>query len=420
MKSFVRYSELFGKTFRQPPKDESSRNAQLLEQAGFISKLMAGVYTYLPLGLRVLNAVKDVIRREMDALGAQEFYMPALQPKEIWEKTGRWKDLSDIMYQFPDHSGRQVGLAATHEEVITHIVKQRITSYKDLPLALYQIQDKFRDEPRAKSGLIRGREFSMKDLYSFHADEKDLDSFYNRVAASYLSIFSRLGLQALMIEAAGGSFTKRFSDEFQVISDAGEDRIIYCPSCHFAQNSEIAEQKAGGPCPKCHGSLSEKKGIEVGNIFKLGTKFSDSIGATFTASDGSTHPLIMASYGIGPGRLVGTIVEVSNDAQGIIWPKSVTPFQIHLVQLSKGLEEKKKTERLVHDCLNAGLTILLDDRVASAGVKFKDADMVGITARMVISTSNENQLEVKIRNESASKKMNASQAIEFVKNYYAE
>lgn len=381
-------------TDHQPPKDETAVNAKLLEQAGYVRKMMAGVYAYLPLGWRVLQKINLIIREEMNAIGGQEMYMPAMQSKELWDKTGRWQVMGDIMYQFKDKSDRWLGLATTHEETITEIIKKHIKSYKDLPLYLYQIQDKFRNEPRAKSGLIRCREFAMKDLYSFHVSEKDLAKYYVKAAQAYFNIFKRCGLNAMMIEASGGTFTKEYSHEFQVLSEAGEDRIIHCPKCDWAQNAEIAKLKEGDACPKCQTKLKISKGIEVGNIFKLGTKFSEALGAFYHDKDGQPKPIVMASYGIGPGRLMGTIVEVHHDQDGIIWPSSVAPFQIYLISL-----DGKDIKGLLADLKKNSFDVLYDDRDVSAGIKFKDADLIGLPMRVIASAKTGSQFELKYRGE---------------------
>ena len=265
----MRQSQLFGKTLREDPKDEVAANAKLLERGGFVYKSMAGVYEYLPLGFRVLEKVNRVIREEMDAIGGQELLFASLQPKDRWEKSGRWKELgNEVMYQFKDHSGREIGLAATHEEIAAEAALRSIHSYKDLPLFIYQLQTKFRDELRAKSGLLRGREFLMKDFYSFHADAEDLERFYWKAAdCAYKNVFKRCGLDAYVAEASGGSFTKEFTHEYQVLADAGEDMIFYCSACRYAQNREVATLEEDGRCPKCDkGRIEIGKSIEVGNI----------------------------------------------------------------------------------------------------------------------------------------------------------
>ena len=275
----MRQSKLFGKTLREDPKDEVAANARLLERAGFVYKTMAGVYDYLPLGLRALEKINALIREEINAIGGQELLLSSLQPKDRWLRSGRWEGLGEIMYQFKDHSGREVGLAPTHEEPLAEMALRSIFSYKDLPLFVYQIQTKFRDEPRAKSGLIRGREFMMKDLYSFHRDEADLDKFYRLADQAYQKLFRRLGLVFYVTEASGGTFTKEYTHEYQVRSDAGEDHILYCRRCRYAQNQEITTLRIGMKCPRCgRGEIQTGKAIEIGNIFKLGTKFSKALG----------------------------------------------------------------------------------------------------------------------------------------------
>ncbi|MEK7064928.1 MAG: aminoacyl--tRNA ligase-related protein, partial [Patescibacteria group bacterium] len=325
----MRQSKLFTKTQREAPKDEVSLNAQLLIRAGFVDKLMAGVYTYLPLGLRVLDKIKNIIREEINAVGGQEILMPALNPKENWVKTGRWDGL-DVLFRLEGAGGKEYALGASHEEVVTPLVQRFANSYKDLPVAVYQIQDKFRNEPRAKSGLLRGREFSMKDLYSFHANEKDLDGYYEKVKAAYLKIYERCGLGPLthVVFASGGTFSK-YSHEFQTITEYGEDTIFVCSKCGTGVNKEIIDEQK--TCPECgNEKLEEKKSIEVGNIFKLKTKYSAAFDYKYTDEKGEKQIVTMGCYGIGPSRVLGTIVEVHHDDGGIIWPESVAPFQIHL------------------------------------------------------------------------------------------
>ncbi|MBU0597779.1 hypothetical protein KKF61_02150 [Patescibacteria group bacterium] len=410
-------SHYFVKTLREPPKNEVSINAKLLEQACYIQKLMAGVYTYLPLGLRVLNNINAIIREEINNIGGQEIYMPAMQPKELWDKTNRWEELSNIMYQFKDKSDHLIGLATTHEETITSIIKDRINSYKDLPFYLYQIQDKFRNEPRAKSGLIRGREFAMKDLYSFHQDEEDLDEYYKKSMKAYFNIFSRVGLKSIMIEASGGAFTKQYSHEFQVLSEAGEDRIIYCPKYDFAQNIEISKFKEEDKCPKCGRLLKFSKGIEVGNIFKLGTRFSQAFGAYYLDKTGKKQPIVMASYGIGPGRLMGAIIEVHHDNNGIIWPPGVTPFKVHLIDLCKQ-KNNPLAKKTYHACQENNFDILYDERDVSPGIKLKDADLIGISVRLIISDKNKDKIELTYRDTKETSHHSLVSVLKELKKYY--
>lgn len=403
----MRQSLLFGKTMREAPHGEVSKNAIFLERAGFVYKTMAGVYDYLPLGLRVLDKIKTVIREEMNAIGGQEVLLTTLQPKERWEKTGRWEELGrEIMYQFKDRSSRDLGLAATHEESLTEIALRSVHSYKDLPLYIYQIQTKFRDELRSKSGLLRGREFLMKDLYSFHTDEENLAKFYTAtIDAAYKKVFSRCGLSVLVTEAAGGAFTKEFSHEYQVLNPAGEDLIFYCSSCPFVQNKEIASVKEGDKCPKCKGEIKASRSIEVGNIFKLGTKYSAPLGLMYLDAVGNKKPVVMGCYGIGISRLMGAIAEVHHDDRGIIWPEATAPFKVHLIALpSKDKKVQsaiaKAVEKLYTDLLEKGMEVLYDDRAhTSAGEKFADSDLIGIPWRVVVSerTFGKKGVELKMR-----------------------
>ncbi|MDO8516319.1 MAG: aminoacyl--tRNA ligase-related protein [bacterium] len=396
----MRQSRFFTKVQRDFPKDEVSLNAKLLMRAGFIHKVMAGVYEYLPLGLRVLNRINSIIREEINRTGAEELFMSVLQNKETWTATGRWNSAKDVMYQFEDTSGKEVGLGWTHEEPLTALAVHYINSYKDLPKAVYQIQTKFRNEPRAKSGLIRGREFFMKDLYSFHATEEDLDRYYEEVAVAYKNIFERCGLKAKRTLASGGLFSK-FSDEYQVLSDAGEDLIYHCEKCDYAANKEVGEElKASEKCPSCGGKIIEGKSIEVGNIFKLGTKFSDAFDLKYLDKDGEKKPVIMASYGIGPGRVLGAIVEVSHDDKGIIWPEAVAPFRVHLIELPGGDGKK-----LYEDLQKKGIEVLYDERELRAGEKLVEADLLGIPWRAVVSGKTAGKVEVKARHEAEAKLM---------------
>ncbi|OGY53996.1 MAG: hypothetical protein A3B15_01930 [Candidatus Buchananbacteria bacterium RIFCSPLOWO2_01_FULL_45_31] len=392
-------SKLFTKTLKDAPKDEVSLNAVLLTRAGFIDKLAAGVYTYLPLGLRALDKIKGIIREEMNCLGGQEIYMPALCPKENWLITGRW-DKMDVLFKLKGAGDKDFALGSTHEEVVTPLVKKFASSYKDLPCAVYQIQDKFRNEPRAKSGLLRGREFSMKDLYSFHADEKDFEEFYEKAKAAYLKIFKRCGLEAIITEASGGSFSK-YSHEFQVLTEFGEDLIYYCDNCFYAQNKEIAEHKEGDTCPKCKkGKIKAGKAIEVGNIFPLKTKFSEAFDYKYIDEKGKPQPVLMGCYGIGPSRVLGAIVEIFHDDKGICWPEAVAPFKVHLLCLGKEEAVVKQAKKVYDELLKNNIEVLYDDRLeATAGQKFADADLIGLPCRLVVSGKTGEKVEFKKRTE---------------------
>ena len=413
----MKQSKLFGKTRREVSKDEKSINAELLTRGGFIEKHIAGAYNYLPLGLRVFRKVENIIREEMNAIGGQELLMTALQPKELWDRTGRWSEMKDVMYQFEDGHGSEVGLAATHEEVVTELAKQQVKSYKDLPIYIYQIQDKFRNEKRAKSGLLRGREFSMKDLYSFHTDAKDLDDYYMRVHNAYLRIFTRLGLEAFSVEASGGAMSKLFSHEFMVKTEAGEDITVLCNKCGWAQNKEIAEVKAGGRCPRCGSEVEEEKTVEAGNIFRLGTKYSEALGLKYTDEDGKMKNVLMGSYGIGLGRVMGTVVEASHDQDGIIWTKSTTPYHVHLLNLSKNDKTNEQADKVYEELLKNGIEVLYDDRDISYGKKLKDADLLGNCLQLIISDK-QSELELIYRKDHKKELLDLYAAIEQIKRFY--
>ncbi len=386
---------------KEAPKDEEAYNAQILIRAGFIDKLMAGVYTFLPLGLRVLHHIECIVRDEMNALGAQEVLMPVLHPRENWQQTGRWDSL-DVLFKVIARDKKEYALGPTHEEIVVPVAQRAIFSYKDLPMALYQIQTKFRDEARAKSGLLRGREFLMKDLYSFHTDEADLEMYYQRAIVAYTTIFKRLGLDALLVEASGGTFSK-FSHEFQVQVASGEDRIVYCAVCQFAQNREINEAQDGDACPTCGKPLTVVAASEVGNIFQLKTKYSDPFKLQYTDHAGTSHAVIMGCYGIGISRLMGIIAELFHDEKGLLWPASVAPFQAHLLAIVPADEAQKKDilakAQGVYDRLRAeGIEVLYDDREGiSAGEKFAESDLIGIPVRLVVSAKTGERVEFKER-----------------------
>ncbi len=378
--SYMKQSQLFVKTQKNAPKDEVSLNAQLLIRAGFVDKLMAGVYTFLPLGLRVLKKIENIIREEMNAISGQEVLMPALQPKENWQKTGRW-DAMDDLYKVKDSTSREMALGPTHEEVVVPLMEKFLNSYKDLPLAVYQFQNKFRMELRAKSGILRGREFIMKDLYSFHLDEKDLDKYYEKAREAYFKIFEKVGIREMTYYtfASGGSFSK-YSHEFQTVAPAGEDTIYICRKCKLAINKEMKGEME--KCPECGGrDFQEEKAIEVGNIFKLKNKYTMPFNLKVADEKGEKKEILMGCYGIGLSRLIGTIVEIYHDGEGIIWPENVAPFAVHLLSLG----QNEKAEKIYQELLNKKIEVLYDDREISAGEKFADADLIGIPWRGVVS-----------------------------------
>jgi len=396
----MKQSILATKTLREAPTDEQSVNAILLTRAGFIDKLGAGIYTFLPLGYRVLRKIEDIIRQEITAIGGQEILMPALHPKEYWEKTGRWETL-DVMFKLKGVGDKDFSLGPTHEEIVAPLATKLVLSYKDLPFSLFQIQTKFRNEARAKSGLLRGREFSMKDLYSFHVSQEDLEEYYEKATGAYFNIFKRCGLgeKTYLTAASGGAFSK-YSHEFQTESEAGEDTIYVCQKCRLAINKEIKDENP--TCPKCGASdFKETKAIEVGNIFKLGTRFSEPFNLKYKDKDGQEQLVIMGCYGIGPGRVMGTIVETHHDDKGIIWPENIAPYKYHLLALGESEAVKKEANALYEKLTKENIEVLFDDRELPAGQKFAEADLIGLPWRLVISekTLKESSIEIKKRGE---------------------
>ncbi len=413
----MRQSKLFTRVLRDAPKDEETVNAMLLVRGGFVDKLMAGVYSYLPLGLRVLKNISQIVREEMDAIGGQEVLMAMLHPKEIWEKTGQWKKL-DVLFELESRTGKEYAIGQSEEEVVTPLVMRRIDTYKDLPVATYQIHWKFRDELRSKSGLLRGREFLMKDMYSFHEHQADFDRFYEVAKQAYLKVFDRLGLVAKVTEASGGSFTEKISYEFMVLTDAGEDDILYCDQCEFCVNVDIAKQKEGATCPKCsRGKLSKARASEVGNVFDLGQKYGKNFDLTFVDRDGQKQYPIMGCFGIGISRLMGVIVEKYHDDKGIIWPESSAPFAAHLLALygredSDNNEVREKAESFYEKLQKAGVAVLFDDREdKTPGEKFAEADLLGLPWRLVVSARSKDKIEVKRRSDTESRLLTGHEAL---------
>ncbi len=393
---------------KHAPSDADTVNHKLLVQAGFVRQLMAGVYTYLPLGLKTLNKIRNVIRNEMNTIGGQEILMPSLHPSKNWKQTGGWDNI-DVLFKLTSRTEREYALGQSHEEVVTPLAKDMINSYKDLPLALYQIHWKFRDELRSKSGILRGREFEMKDMYSFHASQQDFNKFYETVKQAYLRAYKKLGLVAKVTEASGGSFSEKVSYEFMVLTDAGEDDILYCSSCEFCVNTEIAKQKKGDVCPKCKKSkLKKARASEVGNVFDLGQKYVKDFDVTYVDEHGKKHYPIMGCYGWGTTRTMGVLVEKNNDENGIIWPESVAPFQFHLISLPGGEE---KAEQLYQKLVDTGVEVLWDDRDESAGTKFADADLIGIPVRLVVSKKTGDKVEWKRRDSNETKLVSLGEVI---------
>jgi len=386
--TLMKQSQLFTKTRREAPKDEVSKNAQLLIRAGFIYKEMAGVYSYLPLGLRTLNKIISIIREEMNSIGGQEIHLSALQQKETWEPTDQWDDKKvDVWFKTELKNGTELGLAVTHEAALTNVMKDFVSSYRNLPSYVYQFQTKFRNEARAKSGIMRAREFMMKDLYSFSRDEAEHAAFYEKSKQAYTRVFDRVGLggDTYTTFASGGMFSK-FSHEFQTITEAGEDTIFVHEGKRLAINKEVLNEEVLAELGVSRSDLVEKKAVEVGNIFNLGTRFSDALGLTYKDAEGNAKSVIMGSYGIGPGRVMGTIAEVRSDENGLIWPEAVAPFAVHLIALfDKDGTVAKAAEELYANLTKKGVEVLYDDRDTTAGEKFSDSDLIGIPKRIVIS-----------------------------------
>lgn len=396
----MKVSQLFTKTRKQAPADETSKNAQLLIRAGFVYKVMAGVYAYTPLGLRVLENIKRIVREEMNAIDGQELIMTNLQPRETWEATTRWSDdVVDVWFKTALKDGTDVGLAWSHEEPIMEMMQQYVESYKDLPVSVYQFQTKLRNELRAKSGIMRGREFVMKDMYSLHSSPEDLDAYYNRVKDAYMRIYDRLGIgkDTYVTFASGGAFTK-FSHEFQTICDAGED-ILYV---HHAKNIAVNEEVLDDAVKELginKDELEKVKSAEVGNIFNFGTEKSEQMGIYVTGPDGSEQPIYLASYGIGITRAMGVIVEKFADQNGMVWPDNVAPYKVYLVRIGQDDKVTHEADKLYQTLQDKGVDVLYDDRDARPGEKFADADLLGIPHRVVISekTIAAGKLEYKAR-----------------------
>lgn len=415
----MKQSQLFTKTRKEAPKDEVAKNAELLIRGGYIHKEMAGVYTFLPLGLRVLEKIMGIIREEMNSIGGQEISMSSLQDPELWKKTSRWNDDEvDVWFKSTFKTGGEVGFGWTHEEDITNLMTQFLHSYKDLPVLAYQFQTKFRNETRAKSGIMRTREFIMKDLYSFAATEEDHARIYQSAADAYKRIFDRAGIGAITYQtfASGGAFSK-YSHEFQTESDAGEDLSYIHDGKKIAINKEVLNDEVLADLGVLRDELREAKSIEVGNIFSLGARFSKALNLTYKNENGEDTDVIMGCYGIGPARLMGTIVEALSDENGIVWPLEVAPFQIHLVQLGNDENVVKTAEKLYADLIKQGIDVLYDDRDLRAGEKFADSDLLGIPYRAVVSakTIAEGKIEVVERSTGEVSHATEQELIGFVK-----
>ena len=409
----MKQSLLFAPTLRDMPKEAEVISHKILLRGGYIKQIAAGVYTYLPLAYRVIKKIENIIREELDAIGCSELLMPALQPKDLWSESGRWEKYGAELMRLEDRHERNFCLGPTHEEVITAVVRDFITSYKKLPLALYQIQTKFRDEFRPRFGLMRGREFIMKDLYTFSATEEDLDEWYQKVRGAYINILNRLDLNYRIVRADSGNIGGSSSEEFMILCDIGEDTIVYSDSSEFASNTELCDLPEGAPSPDGKGVIKHAKGIEAGHIFKLGTKYSEPMKATFIDKDGKTKPIIMGCYGIGVSRLLMAVLEQHYIDDKAIWPKEIRPFDVHVLPLDKeGTEGYQKAWDLYCELKKNGYDVLFDNRQESPGVKFKDADLIGITNRIVVGRkASEGIVEYKNIKNNESKEMTFEEVI---------
>ena len=424
----MKQSQLFSKTLKKISNEKEAISNQLLLRGGFIDQTTAGVYTFLPLGFKVLKKIENIIRQKMEEspINGQEILMPVLHPKENWQKTGRWENF-DILFKVKGSGNKEYALGPTHEEIVSPLAKKFIFSYKDLPFYLFQIQTKFRDELRVKSGLMRTREFLMKDLYSFHASEEDLDSYYEKMGSVYLEIFKECGIYnpkslkeriTYQTWASGGTFSK-YSHEYQTVTESGEDTIYICKECHAAINKEIKDEIKVCPNEPCDSKeFEERKAIEVGNIFKLGTSFSLPFNLKFRDRDGKEKPVFMGCYGIGLGRLMAAIVEINHDQKGIIWPKETAPFQVHLIQIGDDQKIRKATEEIYLNLQKKEIEVLYDDREKKqGGEKLVEADLIGIPFRIVVSerTLKGENVEIKKRDDSLAKMIKIDKALNFFK-----
>lgn len=398
-------SKLLMPTLRDVPADAEVVSHQLMLRGGFIRKLASGIYNYLPLGYRVIKKVEDIVRQEMDAVGAQELLMPAVQPAKLWQESGRWQEYGRELLRIKDRHDNEFCFGPTHEEIITDIVRKNVRSYRQLPLALYQIQTKFRDETRPRFGLMRGREFIMKDCYSFDRSEVEAKKSYQNYYEAYKKIFVRCGLKFRAVEAVTGVIGGSLSHEFQVLADSGEDAIVSCSQCDYAANVEKAEFKEKEKCGRCNkGSMEAHRGIEVGQVFYLGDKYSKTLKAHFLDEDGTEKPFVMGCYGIGIGRTAAAAIEQNHDEHGIKWPVGIAPYSVVVLNLGEDAVVKNAAEKIYRDFLALGVDALWDDRDERAGVKFNDMDLIGIPFQVVVGKRGLEKGEVEVKTRATNQK----------------
>ncbi|HEY5595094.1 MAG TPA: proline--tRNA ligase [Nitrospiria bacterium] len=411
----MRYSKLLIPTLREEPGEAEVVSHRLMIRAGMIRKVAAGIYTYLPLGLRVIRKVELIVREEMNRAGAQELLMPMVQPAELWNETGRWGEYGKELLRFKDRGEREFCLGPTHEEVVTDLVRAEIKSYRHLPQILYQIQTKFRDEIRPRFGLMRGREFLMKDAYSFDRDEEGAKASYDKMGRTYHRIFERCGLRFRPVEAESGVIGGTYSQEFMVLAETGEDSLGVCGSCDYAAN---VEKVSGNTCPSCQGRMTIHRGIEVGHIFMLGTKYSQAMKAVFLDKNGKEAHPVMGCYGIGISRTAAAAIEQNHDAKGILWPLPLAPYQVHVIPVNDQSERVMITSELIYGTLsNLGAEVLIDDRSERPGVKFNDADLIGIPYQIIVGEKNlaDGLVELKERRTGKITKVTTEAVIDLVK-----
>lgn len=412
----MRFSEAFIPTLREVPADAEVVSHRLMLRAGMIRKVAAGIYNYLPLGLRVIRKIEQIIRQEMDAAGARELLLPMVQPRELWEQSGRWPEYGKELLRFKDRNERDFCLGPTHEEVITDLVRSEVRSYRQLPLMLYQIQTKFRDEIRPRFGLMRGREFLMKDCYSFDRSETESLASYRRMFEAYKKIFFRCGVDFRPVEAGTGLIGGTLSHEFHVLASSGEDEVFSCPRCDYAASAE--KRPADKKCPKCQAALASFRGIEVGQVFYLGTKYSKVMGAVYLDPEGKEQPIVMGCYGIGVGRTAAAAIEQNHDDEGICWPAPIAPYAVEIVSLASGDEGvAAAVGELCRALESEKIEFLLDDREETAGVKFKDADLIGIPFRLIVGKKGlqKGEFELKERQNGKTTPLKRESAVSFLK-----
>ena len=415
----MQWTESLINTLWQAPSEAKISSHKLMLRAGLIKKLASGIYVFMPMGLKVLRKIENIVREEMDTSGALELLMPVLQPEQLWQESGRWDKMGKEMIKIQDRHKRQFGLGPTHEEIVTDIIRKEVKSYKQLPVTLYQIQTKFRDEIRPRFGVIRAREFIMKDAYSFDRDIDGLNKNYKKMRSAYCKIFDRCALEYQIVEAESGIMGGDVSHEFMALADSGEDTIVLCAFCGYSASMEKAE---GDKCPKCAAGMKIKKGIELGHIFKLGTKYSKSMGAEFLDKDGKKKTIVMGCYGIGISRIIAAVIEQNNDENGIIWPKSIAPYQVEILPVNVNDNETMQiAENLYKKFLSEKIEVIIDDRNERPGIKFKDADLIGIPIRITISSKKikDNIVEIHKRDTGENKLVNINNLLDNLTKVYS-